>query len=869
MKFPLIRTLLTLGVLNLSPWSPLHAESGSQEEENSPQIQADIPGKLEKTAEFVRTYCSDCHDEWSERGDRNFDDFLDDLYNHDHLLTVEEILDQLNLGEMPPKKKKVLQPSADEVRAAVASLTDYLIQSESNSKPQTTILRRLTTAEYKNTISDLLDVNTYTDDLTTEFPPEQDHHGFRNIGEAQVLSDIQLQRIVKANRHYVEKAFPFHKEKPKSELKVYKAKDFNARPYSTGGVNYQVAHEENKYLDIGHGSANERFSNYVKEHKYKGGIQKAGYYTITIDATAINRKHPYPTDIYHALDLEEPLQLALWIATAPDQLGESSITGRKHLALWDLKDHQRESYSITTWLPEGAIPSISWLNGASNTTGIFTRLYNKVLKDKIYPTDYVRILMHREAKDIPTLEESGLPPLSDLYEGPRVRVFQMQIEGPTYKEWPTALHQSIFAEAKTAEEVDIANAVLNFATKAFRQPVKPHQLKHYVAAIEKYIQKGMKPDAAIRLGFAGILSSPRFLYLNEGNSDKQKHLNSYEVANRLSYTFWSSAPDERLLNLAASGEILVPSVMSAEVTRLLQSPKSEAFHIGFTDTWLRLDKLGSMLPSESQFPRYFHNRLQQAMKSETQLFFADILNNNKPIRSFLDSRYTYVNGALANHYGWDHVHGSEFRKVEFPKNNPRPPGVVGHASVLTSSANGVETSPVTRGVWVLEALLGTPPAPAPPDVPPIEPDTRGATTIKERLAKHRTMAVCNDCHAKIDAWGFALENYDPVGVYRSNYPITKGDKFLRNKGPKVDPSGELPDGTVIHNVSDLTKELLKREKSVTRNIVVKFLSYSTGRDLNYADQQEVNRITTQVKKEKLGLRDLIGLCISSKVFSKR
>jgi len=861
--------LIVLTIIYSTLVTPFLIAAPKQSTVSTQLTPANSSDQLEYVATFVETYCTECHDEWTEKGDRNFDPFLSDPYHKKHLLTIEEILDQINLGEMPPKKKKVLQPNDQEIQTAVQRLTEYLIQSEESSKPRTTILRRLTTEEYKNTITDLLNVDARTDDQTIEFPSELEHHGFKNIGEAQVLSDIQLQRIVKANRHYIEHAFPFPKNRPNTKTIIYKPREFNARTFETGGPKYRSAPKHNNFLDIGHGSALERFSNYVTALKNKGGIQEAGYYTITIDATAVNRKHPYPKEIYSSLDLEEPLQMALWLAPKPENLGEAATTGRIHLKTWDLTDHQRKSYSYTVWLPKGSIPSVSWMNGMPNATQAFSKLYEEHLKGKVYPPDFVRTKMRQNNQFVPSIKETKLPYLSEIYKGPMLRVFQMKLHGPIHKDWPSQLHKEIFGDVLQPNKVNLPKAVKNFATKAFRKPVKAEQVSHYVSAIRNNITNGMEPGAAIRLGFTGILSSPRFLYMHEGNSDKQKKLTPYELANRLSYTFWSSMPDQRLLSLAASGELEQPAVLTSEIKRLLNSPKAEAFHRNFTEAWLRIDKLGSMLPSRNQFPAYFRDHLESAMKKETQLFFADILQKNQPVHRLLDSNYTFVNSALARLYGWHHIKGTQFRKVVFPKDNPRPLGIIGHASVLTSSANGVETSPVTRGVWVLESLLGTPPAPAPPDVPPIEPDTRGATTIKERLEKHRTVAVCNDCHSKIDAWGFALEHYDPIGVYRHKYPIFKESRMLRNRGPNIDATGTLLDGTVINNTAGLTKELLKRKKNVTRNIIVKFLTYSTGRELNFADQAEVNHLTSLIHKKGLGLQDLIQHCIHSQAFLKR
>jgi hypothetical protein len=329
-------------------------------------------------------------------------------------------------------------------------------------------------------------------------------------------------------------------------------------------------------------------------------------------------------------------------------------------------------------------------------------------------------------------------------------------------------------------------------------------------------------------------------------------------------------PDRALLERAAAGELHKPEVLLNEAKRLLGDPRSDAFVERFTEAWLRLDKIGSMPPSQSQYPSYYYDRLEAAMKTETRLFFADMLQQNRPVTDFLSARDTFVNDALAKHYGLKDVAGEEFRRVTLPA-DARRSGVLGHASVLTASANGIETSPVVRGVFVLESILGTPPSPPPPDVPPIEPDTRGAVTIREQLAKHRTVAACADCHAKIDPWGFALEFYDPIGGFRTHYPVftEAGGIAERAEGKPVDGSGELSGGELIRDEADLTRLLVTRKEQFARNLTEKLLTHATGREMTFRDRPEIERIMKESSANGLGFRDLVFLVLSSSTFQTR
>ena len=277
-----------------------------------------------------------------------------------------------------------------------------------------------------------------------------------------------------------------------------------------------------------------------------------------------------------------------------------------------------------------------------------------------------------------------------------------------------------------------------------------------------------------------------------------------------------------------------------------------------------------MPPSTAQFPTYYFQRLEKAMKTETRSFFQHVLSENRPVTDFIDAPYSFVNDALARHYGIHNVLGEAFQKVAIPESIHRG-GLLGHASVLTASANGVETSPVVRGVWVLESLLGTPPSPPPPDVPPIEPDTRGAATIREQLAKHRNVAACADCHAKIDPWGFALEYFDPIGEYRDRYTIFAGRGRIarRRDGKIIDGSGQLPSGSIIQNESDLREELLARKNQFTRNLTTKLLMYACGRELTFADDSDIEKINDRLAEQGNGLRDLILSVVASDPFRSR
>jgi hypothetical protein len=381
--------------------------------------------------------------------------------------------------------------------------------------------------------------------------------------------------------------------------------------------------------------------------------------------------------------------------------------------------------------------------------------------------------------------------------------------------------------------------------------------------VEKRRKAGEDDFSALKDGLKTALCSPAFIYLVEPETEtvKDRSLSAHALASRLSYFLWSTMPDAELRRLADSGELLRHDILVAQVRRLLASPRSEAFVNGFLDAWLNLRSLGDMAPDRDMFARYYGENLQPAMKRETQLFTRDLIARNDSIVRFLDADYTFANLALARLYGREEaIHpakGHEFHRIAL--NTPQRGGLLGQGSILTVSANGVETSPVIRGVWVLENILGTPPAPPPDNVPPIDPDIRGAKTMREILAKHRDNPSCYECHRKIDPLGFALENFDPIGGWRQQY----------DKGVAIDPSGELPGGQHFDDVAGLRRILVQRKDQFARMLTERLLSYACGRRVEALDRPALDRILSETKKENYRFCDLVEQIVLSSTFRSK
>ncbi|MBT4158285.1 MAG: DUF1592 domain-containing protein, partial [Planctomycetaceae bacterium] len=361
------------------------------------------------------------------------------------------------------------------------------------------------------------------------------------------------------------------------------------------------------------------------------------------------------------------------------------------------------------------------------------------------------------------------------------------------------------------------------------------------------LKAGVDPLEAFQLGCQAILCAPGFLYLNLGEGP----LEEIALASRLSYFLWSSPPDEMLLNLAVHKNL--KAELPEQVTRMLADPRSDRFVHHFVRRWLDLDNIGTMPPS-AEFLEYYRDNLQVAMRQETESFFRHVLDTNQNVQDFLDADYSFLNRELALHYGIEGVEGNGLQKVSLQ--GSRRGGLIGHGTFLTASANGVDTSPVVRGIYVLEKVLGYSPPPPPPDVPLIEPDIRGAVSIRDQLEKHRNVATCAECHRKIDPLGFALENYDAIGGWRDEY----------DGKVSIDSSGKMPDGDSFETPVEFQEALLRRKDQFARCITEKLLAYALGRELEVSDRPVIDEIVQEISKPGKGLRDLIQDIVASRSF---
>ena len=457
---------------------------------------------------------------------------------------------------------------------------------------------------------------------------------------------------------------------------------------------------------------------------------------------------------------------------------------------------------------------------------------------------------------------------------PGVGFGPVEITGPIIEQWPPNCYTQIFGDVKleTGTSADVDKILRAFIPRAFRRPVEEAEVQRYVTLVQSRLDAGRGFRDSIRAGLAAVLCSPNFLYMREDMRSDSPRVSDTELATRLAYFFWTSMPDAMLLDLAARGQLHDPKMLHEQVERMLKDPKSAKFVSDFTGQWLRLRQILDTTPDEKFFGK-FDELLRVSMVRESEGFFRQMMIEDLPIDNFLDSNWTMLNQRLAQHYGIPGVTGVQMQKVMLPPDCVRG-GVLTQAAVLKVTANGTTTSPVLRGVWVLENILGDGTPPPPPNVGGIEPDIRGATTVREQLEKHRKLVSCSVCHAKIDPPGFALESFDPIGDYRENYlrwKVTNVEKNWGNviQGAKVDPSGALPSGQAFKDIRDFKKLLLERRGDFSRCITEKLLTYGLGREMGFSDRDAIAAIIKETEDHKNGFRTLIHAIAESETFAKR
>ncbi|HEV7222476.1 MAG TPA: DUF1592 domain-containing protein [Pirellulales bacterium] len=743
---------------------------------------------------FVESHCIDCHDQAARKAGLDLNDLLaTDLARNAE--AWEKVIRKLTARQMPPNEAP--RPQEREYDAVVSWLESSLdaAAAKSPNPGRTETFRRLNRTEYRNVVRDLLGLDV---DVASLLPADESSHGFDNVTVAD-LSPTLLTRYIAAAQKISRLAVGAAPQSPRGET-------VRIRPDLT-----QDAHIEG--LPIG----------------TRGG--------------ALVRRH-FPADG------EYEIQVHLM---RDRNEGIEGLNGPHELEI--LVD--RERVGLFTLKP----PS----------EGQSERSIDADLKSRVKVKAGPRQVGVTFLKKPSSLLETARQPLNvhfNYYRHPRIgpAVYEVSLVGPFAADGPgdTPSRRRIFISQPSGadDEEDCAQRILaHLARRACRRAIDDEDLKTPLKLYRQGRAEGGF-ETGIEMALASLLVKPEFLFRIERDPPgaipgAAYRIGGVELASRLSFFLWSSAPDEELLDLAVRGELDRPDVLETQVRRMLADDRSQSLVSNFAGQWLHLRNLDTANPDMRLFPD-FDDNLRQALRRETELFFASILREDRSVLDLIKADYAHLNERLAKHYGIPHVYGSRFRRVALDEKSHRG-GLLRQGSILTVTSYATRTSPVIRGRWVLENLVGMPPPAPPPDVPALADNTvSNSLSMRERLKQHRSNAVCASCHRQMDPLGFSLENFDAVGRWRKT-----------EAGQPIDAAGVFADGGEFSGVSGLEEALLQRPELFARTITEKLLTFALGRGVEYYDAPAVRRIVREARADGYRLSRLIVGIVKSTPFRMR
>ena len=794
--------------------------------------------------EFLSQYCLDCHNTDSAEGERDFESLQFPLTTQTHLILADEIIDQVTLKEMPPPESD--QPTDNERLTVLNTLRKSIVLSREkfSGTGGRTVMRRLSLREYENTMAALFGRRVDTLDLTADFPRENTSEHMDNIGESLVTSGFLLDQYFQAANRLVETRLGFELPDPQEwhftdNFRQYE--ELTGAHHSVFKFEYLCLYEQP--------NTDTRQGGYGHIEDFLQGVPVSGLYDIEVHAQAMHRDTHYDANIFR-IDFSEPFQLAV----VPGDASKGHIHYPQAVEpILDsnvVPDEKPKWIKFRVWLDAGQTPRFIFPNGPYESRASVIEV-NRRYKDEF------------EGKGF----RDGVSRAHILRHGalPHIKIGEIKIRGPIREGRYRKEERAVFGESGFQPNQAL-DQLFDFAYRAYRRPLDEADRQRIESLYQKRLSEGATPRQAALDTIKLILCSPSFLYLREITSEDAETLGPFDLASRLSYAIWAAPPDEALLASAASGALSEPAKRRKQIERMLNDRRSSEFVNGFLDSWLNLRDIGNLPPPRQSNRDYYAKNLPASMKQETRLFFRDLLDTNGPLSDLLNANYTFVDKNLAELYDLPEKETLRledgFKRVSLSGNTKRG-GVLGMAGVLTVSANGVDTSPVTRGVWVSENLLGVKPPPPPDEVPSIDANVSGAKTIREKLAKHSVDSTCSVCHRKIDPLGYALESFDPIGRWRTKYAKPKGS----NSAPKVDPSGTLPSGESFEDFASF-RELLAthRHDRFVRNLAEKLLTYTTGRHMERGDQFEIDDIVARVESGGGGLRTMVTEVLNSELF---
>ncbi len=884
------------------------------------------------SAEFFDQYCSDCHYE-DQSGGLDLSVLTFEPNNRDNLATWIRVFDRVSAGEMPPKKRKE-RPAPTDVAAFTQTVSSSItaFEQELTARDGRAMQRRLNRYEYENALRDLLYVPWAQ--VKDKLPHDGEAYRFNKSGEALDVSYVQMERYLTAADHAMRQAMSAVFERPKPSVRRIYARDAIGQRYlprengtlpdrlmfpvldSHAQPEVRAGRAPNSTPQTREREAVGKVSSIFSDAgNYGWGFNApvAGRYRIRLKGYSVwvsgggigrwfyegqgEEKAPvYWLPVWHRPNADE-----IWPGRNDEPMG-----------IYAQSSGQTRPIGVMDFTPKPTVGEIEvQLAGGESIRTDAMRLF----RTRVNGTDeqYVNPLATKEGMPgyaVQWLEVTG--PLEDAHASRgyellfgdlpmrRLRAGEQggvplevvtpttipPVGGPTgaaafgfgpggFQRNPTS-NVTVEVISKSPQR-DAERLLRNFIQTAYRRPVTEPEVQRFLGLFKRELQLGSGFARSMLTAYTGVLVSPGFVFVEE----RPGKLDGWALATRLSLFLWNSTPDSALRARAARGELHEPAVLRAETERLLSDPRSRRFVDAFTDYWLDLRKIDDTSPSATIYNDYeLDEPLKTASLQETQLFFAELLRADLPARNIITADFTYLNERLARHYGIAGVTGAKMRRVALPPDSERG-GLMTMASVLKLTANGTTTSPVLRGHWITERLLGIETRPPPPNVKAVEPDIRGAVTIRQQLAMHRDNPSCASCHIKMDPPGFALESFDVMGARREMYravaenvkPVPgyglNGQAFAFHYGLPVDSTGELPDGRSFRDIKEFKRLIANDEVSVARNLARQLVVFATGAPVRFSDRAELERILQRASARQYGVRTLVEEIVRSELFQTK
>lgn len=752
--------------------------------------------------QFLKTNCLDCHS--GSKAEAGFD--LSSTSKN----TFEDwtrVYDRVASGEMPPPDDSEIDQNK---RHNFLTATQNWITREQQRLYRDlgrSRGKRLTRIQLENSLHDLLGIDIPLAELIPEEPLS---HGFTTVGEGQPISHHQLKQHVAVIDAALEEAF----NRAKPNYNPTWKHEFEAKQIARRNPLRRCREPEMRK-----GLATTWSSSLV----FYGRLPvttalSAGWYRMKIRAKSV--RPPANGNIWCSIrtgECQSSAPLMTWV----DSFEVTPEISEK---------------TVIAWLPEGHMFEVKPADA-------------KLRKAKFAGGQVGA--GEGEPQNVPGIGIESLV-LERIYTGKSQSQIRETLFG-SYLETKTSDKRTLEFDLKEAKIL-----IQRFADAAFRCPSSPELVARYFTPVSEALKNGQSFEKSIRMGYRAILCSPRFLLFPHPAGK----LNSYALASRLSYFLWNRMPDEELLQLASEGRLDDKSILHQQVDRLLNHPHGQQFAASFAAEWLDLRLIGFTQPDSKLYPG-FDSIVEHSMLAETHAFLNHLIQKNRSIGELIDSDYTFLNSHLASFYGINHVSGGDMQKVSLDSQDHRG-GIITHGSVLKVTANGTQTSPVIRGTWIADRILGTEVPPPPANIPAIEPDTRGASTIREQLRKHQSDPSCASCHRIIDPPGFALENYDPSGRWRDYYTIRVGRKNKR--GPRIDASATMPSGKAFQGISSFKQILSTQKHLIAKNVAAKLLTYATGAPVAFADRPSILTCVAETEKDDFGFRSLIHAVVDTPEF---